>query len=177
MTVAEFLDWPGDATDTRYDLILGEPVAQARPSGEHSTIQGNIGGLLYMALRDRPPCRVLPDCSVARSLRDINAVGPDIAVTCQPPRRGDLTRPCLVIEVLSPGNRAETLAKLNFYAGIDSIREIVFVESERMGLIVYRRSGEGWLDAPAAILAEGALTLEILDITLPLSDIYRNVPF
>ena len=42
MTVAEFLDWD-DGTDTRYELIDGQPVAMAPVSPSHSIIVVNLG--------------------------------------------------------------------------------------------------------------------------------------
>ena len=35
MTVAEFLDWPGDGSGRRYELVDGEPRAEAPASTIH----------------------------------------------------------------------------------------------------------------------------------------------
>lgn len=114
MTVAEFRGWT-DGTDARYDLVAGEPVMQATAAPEHSLIQGNLTTLLNNALAGRPPCRVLPEAGISRSLRHHTQRTADVIVTCQPPVRGALIEPTVVIEIVSPSNRAETLAKLPFY--------------------------------------------------------------
>lgn len=41
MTVEEFFDWPGDGTETRYDLYEGAPQAMAPASPVHGLIQAN----------------------------------------------------------------------------------------------------------------------------------------
>ncbi|MFM2041683.1 MAG: hypothetical protein RLY86_259 [Pseudomonadota bacterium] len=179
MTVGEFLDWPGDGTDTRYDLIAGEPVAQAAPSRQHSEIQASLTGLLFTALRDRPPCRPLTEAGVFRSRRHFNYRTADLLVTCRPPNALDPVEPRIVFEILSPSNRRQTLANIGFYAAFDSVQEIVTVDSERVEILVYRReTGPDWSDTPAAVLGPGdRLVLHSIDVTLDLADIYRNVPF
>ena len=42
MTVAEFLEWPGDGTGTRYELVDGVLRAMAPASDNHGTIQTNL---------------------------------------------------------------------------------------------------------------------------------------
>lgn len=177
MTVAEFRDWT-DGTDTRYDLVAGEPVMQAAAAPEHSLIQGNLTTLLNNALAGRPPCRVLPEAGINRSLRHHTQRTADVVVTCQPPVRGALIEPTVVIEILSPSNRAETLAKLPFYGQFDGIAEIVLVESEQAGVRVHRRSaGPDWLDAPAEEFGPGdVLALRSIDVELRVDDVYRYVP-
>lgn len=179
MTVGEFLDWPGDGTDTRYDLIAGEPVAQAAPSRQHSEIQASLTGLLFTALRDRPPCRPLTEAGVYKSRRNFNYRTADLLVTCRPPTDPNPVEPRIVFEILSPSNTAETLSKLPFYATFDSIEEIVILDSLKPAVMVYRReTGPDWYDIPAEVLGPGdRLVLLSIDVTLDLADIYRNVPF
>jgi Uma2 family endonuclease len=46
MTVDEFLDWPGDGTDTVYDLVDGVLRAHAEPSGTHARMHTRVGMLI-----------------------------------------------------------------------------------------------------------------------------------
>lgn len=178
MTVGEFLDWPDDGSGSRWELVAGEPVAQAAPSRAHSEIQAALTGLLFLALRDRPPCRPLTEAGVYKSRRHFSFRTADVLVTCGRADDPGPVEPTVVFEVLSPSNRAETLAKIGFYASFDSVREIVTVDSEQPQVIVYRRNGDDWADIPAEVLAAGdRLRLDSIDVTLDLADIYRNVPF
>lgn len=181
MTVAEFADWPGDGTDSNHELIGGIPVAQAQPSPEHGTIQANITGLAFLALRDRPPCRPITEAGLAKSFRHHTMRAPDVVLTCQEPVRRTLLEATVIFEVLSPSNWADTLAKLPFYASLPGVREIVLVDSRRMEVTVYRRhdDGDDWVDAPEERLTEPGhvLRLPSMDVAMSLADIYRNVPF
>jgi len=179
MTVGQFLDWPGDGSDTRWELIAGTPVAQAAPSRQHSEIQATLTGLLFTALRDRPPCRPLTEAGMYKSRRHFNYRTADLLVTCRPPTDVGPIEPSVVFEILSPSNAADTLAKLPFYASFDSVQEIVVVDGTRPAVHVYRRgSGPDWDDIPAEILGPGdRLHLHSIDVAIDLVEIYRNVPF
>ena len=51
MTVADFLDWVGNGTSTRYELVDGVLRAQDPASDTHNTILASMGGLLWPSLR------------------------------------------------------------------------------------------------------------------------------
>jgi len=53
MTVAEFLRWE-DGTDTRYELLAGQPVAMAPPAVAHGILALRLGARIDAALRSRP---------------------------------------------------------------------------------------------------------------------------
>src|SRR5947209_5520210 len=86
MTVAEFLDWIGDAEKAKYELVDGKPCARAPASDAHGTIQINIGSLLRAHLRaHRPGCRVVGEPGVVPRVNAANNMRiPDLAVTCTP---------------------------------------------------------------------------------------------
>ena len=46
MTVAEFIDWPGDGSELKHQLIDGEIQAMAPASTTHGTIQVTLARLL-----------------------------------------------------------------------------------------------------------------------------------
>ena len=179
MTVAEFLDWDGDRTDILFDLVGGEPVAQARPSPAHATIMTNIAYLGTAALRDRPPCRVMTEAGLFKAYNHLTARGADAAITCEPVSTDRKIHPTVVFEVLSPSNRLDTMAKVTFYATLDSVEEIVLLDSERPAAIIYRRTmGDGWEDNPADVVAglEATVLLGSLGIEMPMAELYRHVP-
>ena len=45
--VIDFIDWPGDGTSTRYELVDGVLRAMAPGSDTHNTIVANLAGLLW----------------------------------------------------------------------------------------------------------------------------------
>ena len=76
MTVADFIEWPGDGTDTRYELVDGELRAMAPGADSHNTIVANLIGELWRHSA-RPDClaasSALPACSRACGRTGISA--------------------------------------------------------------------------------------------------------
>src|SRR3954451_24752491 len=127
LTVGAFLNWnapPGPL----WQLVDGAPQAMAPPSPTHGAIQNEVGGLLRDHLRARnSPCIVVATPGVIPHVQsDTNMRIPDLAVTCTPIQPDDraLRDPVLIIEILSPTNRAETWSNVWSYTTIPSVHEI-----------------------------------------------------
>jgi Uma2 family endonuclease len=69
MTVAEFLRWE-DGTDTRYELLAGQPVAMAPPAPPHGLLAAQLCFRIGAALQSRRPCMVQIEAGIARPDRD-----------------------------------------------------------------------------------------------------------
>jgi Uma2 family endonuclease len=102
----------------------------------------------------------------------------DLTVTCEPQlddNRGIVREPLLIVEILSPGtDRDDVIIKLPAYQRIPSVHEILYVETERIGATVYRRTVGTW---QTINLASGAqLQLETVGLDIPLMALYRGIP-
>ncbi|HEY0836339.1 MAG TPA: Uma2 family endonuclease [Azospirillum sp.] len=177
LSVEDFLDWPGDGTDTRYQLVAGEPQAMAPASEVHGTIQANAAFLLKSHLRSgRSGCRVVTEAPVAPRLSsDMDLRVPDLAVTCTPsvPESRIVQAPILIIEILSPSNERETRANVYACATIPSVREILLLRSTRVGAELFRRQADGAWPAEALAVDPGdAVTLESIGFHGRLLDFY-----
>src|SRR5207237_2047885 len=142
LSVEEFLD--SCTTDQRhYQLIDGVIVAMAPPAIPHQIIAGNLTGEMYAAVRaNLPNCTVRSQAGIApQGLQGRNHFETDITVTCEPGgHRGVAEEPALIVEIQSPSaERDDYFVKLPHYQSIPSLREILYVESERVGATVYRR--------------------------------------
>lgn len=85
-----------------------------------------------------------------------------------------LTNPVLFIEILSPGNRAETGTNVWAYTTIPSIKEILVLNSAKIGAELLRRASDGsWPHGPLSI-ETGELTLESIGFSMPLAAAYRT---
>jgi Uma2 family endonuclease len=149
LTVEEFLDaCPRD--QRHYQLFDGIIVAMAPPADRHQRIAGMLGGLLFNAVQSKlPGCAVLIQAGIApQGVRGRDHFETDITVSCEPQsddHRGLVQEPLLIVEILSPGtDRDDVYIKLPAYQRISSLREILYVETERIGAAVYRRSATGW---------------------------------
>jgi Uma2 family endonuclease len=186
MTVDEFLELDFD-DDLRYELIDGEVVAQASPLPEHSTIQSALDRHIGNALekrnqRDKTACRTMTEAGIPTPLDPRhNWRQADIAVTCEPHVRGRkyTLLPILLVEILSPDDEAKQRAKLQVYAALSSVREILFVDSRCLRAEIHRRQADGmWPPEPEIVVGDEPLRLETCGIEVPLSACYPflNLP-
>jgi len=175
MTVAEFLAWdPGDGQ--AYQPVNGEPQAMAPASPAHGMLQSPLDRKVGAHLDDLGgPCFVVTTSGfVPQVLGKENMRVPDLAVSCSPPEDGYIHAPVLLIEVLSPSNRAGTWFNVWAYATIPSVRETLVLHSLAVRADVLRRQPDGgWPDNPDAVL-EGDLVPDSIGFRTPLLDLCRN---
>jgi Uma2 family endonuclease len=98
-------------------------------------------------------------------------------VTCTPdaPGQQTLPDPILLVEILSPGNTADTWDNVWSYTTIPSVREIAVVHSTRVLVELLRRGTDGhWPAEPEEIGPGDTLRLEGIGFSCPLSDIYAQ---
>lgn len=177
MTLEEFLVWdapPG----VRWQLVDGQPVAMAPANDVHGTIQGEIGGLVREHLRTTGgQCRLVVTPGIRLGVRsDSNYRIPDLGVTCTPsvPGLAMMPDPLVLIEILSSSNHQETGWNVWAYTTIPTVREILVVRSDSIGVQLLRRAPDGsWPPVPMG-LETGTLTLESIGLTLPLIALYTG---
>ena len=176
MTLDEFLAWE-DGTDTRYELVGGFPVAMAPPAQAHGILCATLGAMINAGLLSRRPCRVQVEAGIPRPDRDDTCYVADLAVTCHPHERGArLVRdPVLIVEVLSPGTeRHDRRTKVPAYREIESVQEILLIDSEAAYAEIFRRQGASCL---IEILRgkETALYLSSYELLLPMTELYEGI--
>ena len=177
MTVEEFLDWPGDRSGQKFELVDGEPRAMAPASVAHGIIQAALARLLGTHLSGTRCYVVVEPGVIPRVRSDANMRVPDLAVSCEVDDRGlhALTEPTLVVEILSPSNESETRENVWAYTTIPTVREILLIRSTRIAAELIRRGADGvWPANSQAFDADAALFLESLDFSCPLAAIYEN---
>ncbi len=178
-TVADFLAWPGDGSGRRFHLVDGEPRAMAPASPTHGTIQATVARLLgthLVGLGGR--CRAVTAPGVVPRVRaDSNLRIPDVAVTCAPddPRHRTRPDPLIVVEILSPGNEADTWANVWAYTTIPSVREILVLHSTDIAAAILRRQADShWPEHPETLDASGVLCLEAVGFSCRLAEAYAQ---
>lgn len=171
LTVAEFLAWD-DGTQTRYELVDGQPVAMAPPSTRHADIVENIAA----ALAPRLPagCRVYrTKVGVALGAGEGTWREPDLVVTCQRPEPGFVAAPRLVVEVLSPSTEhADRTSKLDFYETVPGLEAILLVWQDQRRVRLRVPDGTGWRDQDA--IGAGEVRVAVIGASLTLDEIYAD---
>jgi Uma2 family endonuclease len=177
MTVAEFLDWEGDDTDRKFELVDGEPRAMAPASITHGTIQASLARLLGNHLVGTG-CRVITAPGVIPRVRSsANMRVPDLGVNCIADTAGQraLPDPILIIEILSPSNEAETRQNVWAYASIPSVQEILLVRSTEIAAELLRRQADGnWPAQPQTLEGGADIALDSIGFRAKLGDFYED---
>ena len=176
MTLDEFLRWE-DGTDTRYELLWGVPVAMAPPARAHGVLCVRLGAAIDSALRSRRPCMAQAEAGIVRPDRDDSYYVADLAVTCSPYQRGEqiVKDPILIVEILSPGTeRHDRRTKLPAYRAIESVSEILLIDSESVFAELIRRDGDRWITD----LVQGrdaTLRLASVDLQIAMAELYEGI--
>jgi Uma2 family endonuclease len=178
LTVEEFLDACPD--DRRhYQLFDGVVVAMAPPAIPHQVVAANLAFEIGAAVRaNLPGCSVRSQAGIApQGVKGRDHFETDITVTCESQRgyKGIAEEPLLIVEVLSPStDRDDVFVKLPAYQRIPGLREILYVETERIGATVHRRTAEGWRASPVG--REERLLLQTVGLDIALAELYRGIP-
>ena len=177
MTLAEFLAWdaPGE---TCWQLVDGQPMAMAPTSRTHGTLRGELGSLIRNHLVDAGT-----RCTVVTAPGIVPRVGtnenfriPDLAVTCTryDTEEYDVSNPVLIIEILSPSNRADTWRNVWVFTTIPSLREILILSSTSVRAELLRRGSDGSWPAASTVIVDGDLVLDGIGMSVPLAEVYRT---
>lgn len=166
---------PEGTSAVRHEYVGGELYAQAGASRGHNLVAGNIFARLWNAAQESP-CEVLVNDMMLRVAEDVFYY-PDVLVTCDPddtdPRF--VTRPCLIVEVLSPSTTAiDRREKLLAYRRLPSLKAYVMVYQDEVRVERYSRDERGaWWQAE--VLGEGRVPFPCPEVELTLADLYEGL--
>jgi Uma2 family endonuclease len=176
MTLDEFLRWD-DGTDTRYEVLWGVPVAMAPPAEAHRMLAMRLGSRIDAALANRRPCNAQSEAGMVHPHRGESFFVADIAVTCHPNERGRqaIKDPILLVEILSPGTgRHDRQVKVPIYRDIDSVSEILLVDSATIYAEILRRDSDRWITE----LVRGrdtTLRVSAVDLQIAMAELYEGI--
>jgi Uma2 family endonuclease len=181
LTAAQYLEIER-AAEYKSEYLDGEMFAMAGARRAHNVIVSNCCREMSHAFR-HPRYEVYPgDMRV-----HVPATGlytyPDVAAVCGEPefldeREDTLLTPTVLVEVLSPSTEGyDRGRKFGHYKTIPSLREYLPIASDRVHVDLYiRQSDGGWLLRSADRLEDTA-TLESVDASLKLADLYEKLEF
>jgi Uma2 family endonuclease len=162
---------------------LDAATGLAGASEEHNLIQGNVFAWAR-PLAQAAGCRVFFSEMRFRARSGARYFYPDLMAVCQAgpdDTRYDKTRPCLIVEVLSPGQdldefraeRIELADKLQAYQSVPSMHTYVIVAQRQRRVIWHHRTTDSaWR---VDVLTAGGLSVACLGGDLSLETIYEGV--
>ena len=175
-TVEEYLEMDVDPA-VRYEYVGGQLYALSGGSDRHNEIIMNISGHLWTAARGTG--RRVFSSGMRLRLSESAYYYPDAMVVRITDDRDHQfrTRPCLVVEVLSPSTASiDRREKLFAYRQIPSLEAYVMVyQDERRVERHYRDVGGSW--ANGEVYGQGVVPVPCPAMELTLDDIYEGVDF
>ena len=181
LTIEEYIELDKNSEE-RFEYFNGEIFSMAGGTPNHTRIARNVCNRLTQRLGDRD-CEVFPSDMRIKVPADAPYRYPDVSAVCGKQNYEMfqglemLTNPVLLVEVLSPSTAAYDLdAKFTAYQSIPSFCEYLVIAQDRPHVIRHVRQPQGWLRTEVNGL-QNEVTLESLEVALPLSEIYARVQF
>lgn len=163
----------------KHEYIRGEVYAMAGATKAHGIVAGNLFSMLRNHLRGKGCIAYMADMKVR--LEGANAYFyPDVTVTCDSRDRASLLEdfiryPYLIVEVLSPTTAAfDRGQKFADYRTLETLKEYVLIDSERIGVDCFRRNTEGlWVLYPYGQGDE--IEFASVDFRCSIADLYEDI--
>jgi Uma2 family endonuclease len=174
MTIEEFLTWD-DGTETRYELVCGEPVATAPGSVWHNTITHNAARVIERAVERHPPCRPVPQAGILVDRGSDNFFIANVVLTCEPPAESPyVAEPRLVVEVLSPSTvGTDEKRKVPAYGRLPTVAEIWLIDSRSRWVLVWQKVEGTWI-ASLPVVNRATFPSGVLGVSVALDQPYRH---
>jgi Uma2 family endonuclease len=178
MTVEEYFAFTDTRPDNeKWELIDGEPILNASPSGFHQQILENLLVALGIIRRRQPQSwESIP--GIGARISDTSLPEPDVMIlpagTIRRNPYGRETRDLLAaFEILSPSTEERDLGwKRMAYLTLPSLTHYVVIAQDAVDVVVFAREA-GFAERHLRSLGD-SLELVSLGISLPLAEIYRD---
>lgn len=177
-TVAEYLSFEKESLQ-KHEFFEGEIFAMAGASNAHNEIFSNVFIAIGSQLKGKP-CKPYGSDLRIHIPENTLFTYPDISIICNgiTPSAMDAdtaVRPSIIIEILSQSTRDyDRGKKFKLYRGIPSLREYVMIDSESVGIEVYRINKPGKWELEEYKSIEDLLIISIVDVHVSLKEIYEG---
>lgn len=179
---AEYLAFERES-DIKHEYVNGRIYAMTGASWKHNVINASIVTTLNSQLANKNYIAVSNDMRLKVESDKVSFRYPDTLVICGKPdlldnRNDTVLNPTVVIEVLSPSTALKDHnEKLDEYLKIETVQDYVIVSQHELKIEVYTRQNDAkWIYAPVRGV-ESSISLESIECTLSLADIYAKVDF
>ncbi|WP_183493755.1 Uma2 family endonuclease [Neolewinella aquimaris] len=169
--------------EVRYEYHEGEVFAMAGGTIQHSIICANCAGLLRSEIVAGGKKCIAFNSEVKVEINEGSRyVYPDAAVVCGKVNESDtitgaVRNPRVIVEVISASSADyDRGSKMRYYLSLPTVREILLIDQDKIHVTLYRRYEESNLGSfHYADGLEESITLASLGVSLPLSELYRDV--
>jgi Uma2 family endonuclease len=180
-TIEEYLEMENASTE-KHEYYKGEIFAMSGAKLNHNKISSNTQFALRSKLKGKP-CK--PYGSDLRVYIDSNSLFtyPDISIVCGKveTKNNDefnVLNPTVIIEILSSSTKNYDRGdKFKLYRDISSLKEYVLIDSEMIGVEIFRLNANRHWELEEYNSINNELYIQAIDTTILLADIYEDVSF
>lgn len=167
-----------EAASVKHEYVDGEVYAMSGASEKHNRIAGNAFFHFRAATRGKTCGAFMADMKL-RLVEQNLFYYPDVMLACDPEDDHPLykTRPCVIVEVLSPSTAAtDRREKWHAYRNLPSLQAYLMADAEARSVEYYLRDEAGiWQHARLEENEVFSLRCGDARIVLSLDDLYEDV--
>jgi Uma2 family endonuclease len=177
-TVEEYLAMEKDSLE-KHEFFRGEIFAMAGAGARHNVIFSNLFGELAHRLKGKP-CRPYGSDLRIHVAENTLFTYPDISIICGEivPSKLDedtATLPIVLIEILSPSTKNyDRGGKFILYRDIPTLKEFILIDTEAIGIEVFRVNAHGHWELEEYRSIDHTLTINAVNVQLSLQEIYEG---
>ncbi len=177
-TIAEYLTMEAAATE-KSEYYQGEIFAMSGALLPHNIVTVNTMVFLHQKLKGKN-CRPFNSDMRVHIEKNTLFTYPDISVVCGKPETLDddnfnLLNPIILIEVLSKSTKNYDRGdKFKLYRDIPTLKEYILINSEAVGVEVFRVNKQNHWELEEYKTDEDALQIPALQLSIPLREIYEG---
>ena len=177
MTVEAYIAFE-ESADVRHEFINGNLIPMPGTTDDHNEICFNIAAALKKMLRDQG-FRVYLESVKVQISSERDYTYPDVMVTGDSRDLEDRyikKYPVVIFEVLSKSSRIEdSTDKFIRYKQIESLRDYILVDAEKMVVEVRSKTETGAWEAASYVQSDEHFPLPALGIGLAFGEVYEGV--
>jgi Uma2 family endonuclease len=177
-TIEEYLEMER-ASDVKHEYYQGEIFAMPGAGQRHNIIFRNVFLRAGTQLLNKP-CQPYGSDMRMHIPENTLFTYPDISIYCGDPTIIDeeedtLIQPTIIIEILSKSTRDyDQGKKFNLYCDIPTLKEYVLIDTEKIGVKVFRINEQKQWMLQEYKTVEETVQLPTVDVSLLIKDIYRG---
>lgn len=171
-----------ETADEKHEYYRGEIFAMAGGTIAHNQIVSNTVSEINFFLRGKS-CQVFPSDLKVHNKANTLFTYPDISIVCGEPEKWQghndtITNPVVIIEVLSKSTQLyDRGQKFKLYRSLPSLKEFILLSSLEYMVEHYTKQADDSWNFREWTDPDDTLTIESIDFSCPVKDLYRNVSF
>ncbi len=177
LTLEEYLEWELDAPQ-KHEYYRGEVFAMAGTGARHNVIAKNLMIDIGTQLKGKQ-CQPYGSDLRIHIPENTLFTYPDISIICrdivEEAPNDYAVEPTVLIEILSPSTKSyDRGEKFRLYRDIPSLKAYILIDSESIAIEAFHINASGHWELEEYKSLNETLSIPVLQIALPLHDIYEG---